>query len=247
MWLTVVGCSGSAPGPDSPASCYLVEADGYRIVLDLGNGALGPLQRYLRPDRIDAVVLSHLHADHCLDMVALTVALRYGGHRPPRPIPVLAAPDAPARLAAANDPAAGPDLLHGLFAFRPVADADLGPVRVRFAPVTHPVPAVAVRLEHAGRSMTYSGDTGPDEALIELAAGSDVLLCEASWAGCAEQMPGLHLTGAEAGRVAARAGVGRLVVTHVPPWESVQGAVDAARSTFDGVVVAARAGQVHDV
>lgn len=247
MRLTVVGCSGSAPGPDSAASCYLVEADGHRIVLDLGSGALGPLQRHLRPDRIDAVVLSHLHADHCLDMAALTVALRYGGHPPARPIPVLAAPDAAVRIATANDPTAGPAVMDGLFAFRPVTDTELGPVRVRFAAVTHPVPAVAVRLEHAGRSLTYSGDTGPDEALVELAGGSDVLLCEASWADSAEQVPGLHLTGAEAGRIAARAGVGRLVVTHVPPWESVQGAVDAARSTFDGVVVAARAGQVHDV
>ena len=65
MRLTVVGCSGSFPGPDSPASCYLVEHDGYRVVLDLGNGALGALQRYVALDDVDAVVLSHLHADHC--------------------------------------------------------------------------------------------------------------------------------------------------------------------------------------
>ncbi len=79
MKLTVLGCSGSMPGPDSPASGYLVEAEGYRLVLDMGNGAFGALQRYLRPTDVDAIVISHLHADHCIDLTAYIVALRYGG------------------------------------------------------------------------------------------------------------------------------------------------------------------------
>ena len=67
MRLTVIGCSGSFPGPDSPASCYLVEHDGFRLLLDLGNGSLGVLQRYIALDEIDGIALTHLHADHCLD------------------------------------------------------------------------------------------------------------------------------------------------------------------------------------
>ena len=91
MRLTIIGCSGSYPGPDSPASCYLVEADDsegrtWRIVLDMGNGALGVLQRYVDPLLIDAVLLSHLHADHCLDLVAWSYARRYHpAGLPPRP------------------------------------------------------------------------------------------------------------------------------------------------------------------
>ena len=82
MRLTVVGCSGSYPGPESPASCYLVEADDadgrtWRILLDLGSGALGALQRYADPLGIDAVFLSHLHADHCLDLCGYYVLRRY--------------------------------------------------------------------------------------------------------------------------------------------------------------------------
>ena len=71
-------CSGSFPGPDSPASCYLVEAGGFRLLLDLGNGALGALQNHAPLDGIGAVCLSHLHGDHCLDLCALYVARRYG-------------------------------------------------------------------------------------------------------------------------------------------------------------------------
>jgi ribonuclease BN (tRNA processing enzyme) len=87
MRLTVVGCSGSMPGPDSAASCYLLEADGFRLVVDLGNGALGGLQRYTALSRIDAVALSHLHADHCLDMCPLWVARKYADEGPLPSIP----------------------------------------------------------------------------------------------------------------------------------------------------------------
>ena len=83
MRLTVVGCSGSFPGPDSPASCYLVEQDGYRVVLDLGNGALGQLQRYVSLDDVDAVLISHLHVDHVIDLCSYYVARRY---RPAGPL-----------------------------------------------------------------------------------------------------------------------------------------------------------------
>ena len=77
MRVTVVGCAGSFPGPDSPASCYLLEAEGFRLVIDLGNGALGVLQRYAGLFSIDAICLSHLHADHCIDLGAYWVARQY--------------------------------------------------------------------------------------------------------------------------------------------------------------------------
>ena len=94
MRLTIVGCAGSFPGPDSAASCYLVEADDdagrrWRVLLDLGSGALGPLQRHLPLADLDAVLLSHLHPDHCADLCGLYVALRYNpAGRPERRLPV---------------------------------------------------------------------------------------------------------------------------------------------------------------
>src|ERR1700743_1667483 len=104
MRLTVVGCSGSLPGPDSAASCYLIEAEGFRLVVDLGNGALGALQRYAPLTGVDAVCLSHLHADHCVDLYSYAIARTYSPAGPQPAIPVYG----PARTAERMG------LLHGL-------------------------------------------------------------------------------------------------------------------------------------
>ena len=252
MRLTVVGCSGSTPGPESAASCYLVEADGFRVLLDLGSGAVGPLQSVVALHEIDAIVLSHLHPDHCLDMTALAVVLRYGPTPPARPVTVLAEPGALDRLASAYYPGSEPTVFDGLFDFVVAADR-LGPFAVRTTPVRHPVPAVAVRLEYVnatgqgGPTLVYSGDTGASPELVELARGAGTFLCEASWGGSPAPVPDLHLSGADAGEHARAAGVGRLLITHVPPWESVAAAVQAAGSAFDGPVEGVRAGAVYDL
>jgi ribonuclease BN (tRNA processing enzyme) len=250
MKLTVLGCSGSSPGPDSPASGYLVEAEGYRVVLDLGHGAFGALQRHVDPADVDAVVLSHLHADHCIDLTAYIVALRYGigpRYRRAERIPLIGPSGTRDRLGAAYDPLARKLGLQELFAFATPADGELGPFQVSFAPVNHPVPTTAIRLTHAGRSLVYSGDTGESPALVSLAQGADVLLCEASVGVDEEQVPDLHLTGAQAGEHAARAGVGRLIVTHVPPWGSRGQAVTQAATQFGGPVEAAEPTGVYEI
>lgn len=225
MRLTVLGCSGSVPGPAGPASSYLVEHDGFRLVLDLGSGAFGALQRHADPSAVDAVVLSHLHPDHFFDLSPYAVHRRFATREPLPRLPLVGPPGTHDRVAAAHDP-------HSRRGLRDVFDVaavgpgerELGPFRLRFARVVHPVEAYAVRVEAGGRSLTYSGDTAPTAALPELARGTDLLLCEAAWQDGAEYPPGLHLTGREAGEHAARAGAGRLLVTHVPPW------VDAART-----------------
>ena len=102
MRLTVIGCAGSFPGPDSPASAYLVEADGFRMLLDLGNGALGGLQRHAGLFDIDAICLSHLHGDHCLDMAAYWVARTYAPDGPRPRIPVYGPAGTAGRLASAQ-------------------------------------------------------------------------------------------------------------------------------------------------
>src|SRR2546430_15374 len=101
MRLRIVGCSGSIPGPDSAASAYLIEHDGVRLLLDLGSGAYGPLQRYVDPLDIDAVLLSHLHGDHILDMCAYSVARRFSPRGMPPPVPVVAPAGAAERIGAA--------------------------------------------------------------------------------------------------------------------------------------------------
>src|SRR5689334_6088715 len=145
MRLTVLGCSGSTPGPDSPASGYLLEAEGFRFVLDLGNGAFGSLQRYVDPASVDAIFVSHLHADHCIDLTSYIVALRYGGggygkRDPEHRIPLIGPSGTRDRLEAAYDPYARKLQLHELFGFSTPADGAVGPFRVTYAPMNHPVP-----------------------------------------------------------------------------------------------------------
>lgn len=248
----MIGCSGSFPGPDSAASSYLVEADGFRLLMDLGAGALGALQRYADLYAIDAVCISHLHGDHCLDLCSYSVArLYHPDGRQPR-IPVYGPSQTEARLsqAYAADPAqavagsAGRDQGNGMtdaFSFTAITPGtmEVGPLRITAARMAHPVETYGFRIEHAGRVLAYSADTGPSDALVDLARDADFLLCEASFlepadGGAADLPPGLHLTGQQAAQHAERAGAGELVLTHLVPWNDQDRTLDEARGAFSG-------------
>lgn len=248
MRLTIVGCAGSYPGPDSPASCYLVEHDGRSLVLDMGNGAFGPLQQVCDPYGVDGVVLSHLHADHCIDLTSFYVFRRYhpDGHAPV--IPVLGPTGSADRLARAYDlpPEEG---MHGEFDFRDhVAVTEIGPFRITTALVNHPVEAYATRVEAGGRTLVFSGDTGISDSLVELSRGADLALYEASFIERYENLPpNLHLTAKQAAEHAMRADVGRLVLTHLVPWTPREETQAEADAVYDGDLVLATQGLVLDV
>ncbi|SOD65048.1 Ribonuclease BN, tRNA processing enzyme [Streptomyces zhaozhouensis] len=251
MKLTVVGCSGSFPAPDSACSSYLIEAEGYRLLLDMGNGALGELQKHCGLYDIDAIALSHLHPDHCIDMCGYFVAryYRHDGGRPPR-VPVYGPSGTEQRLITAYDDVPDESSMREVFDFHDLEtgrDLVLGPLTVRAARVNHPVETYGFRVEYAGRSICYSGDTGSCEGLDELARGVDLFLCEASFTQGKEYAPDVHLNGLEAGVCAQRAGADRLVLTHVPPWTDAQVNLRDAKSAFDGPVELARPGAVYVV
>ncbi|MGY1651848.1 MBL fold metallo-hydrolase [Geodermatophilus sp. SYSU D01119] len=231
MRLTVVGCSGSGPGPTSAASCYLVEHDGFRVLLDLGNGAFGALQALADPDSIDAVYLSHLHADHCLDVAPMVVWHRYSGRSSRRRVPLIAPAGADRRLAQAYDADGAPLTDVFDFAVTPVS-AVLGPFEVQTARTAHPIECHAVRLTAHGSSLVYTGDTGPSRAVVDLARGADVLLAEAAHPERDDLPPDLHLTGRQAGEAAVAAGVRRLLVTHVPAWVDPAAQLAGAQAVF---------------
>ena len=246
MRLTVVGCAGSAPGPASPASCYLLEHDGFRLVLDLGNGSFGPLQTHVDPAAVDAVFLSHLHADHCLDVAPFVVWHRYSGRSSKVRVPLYAPVGAERRLALAYD--AGGDGLTDVFDFVPVGPGsfDLGPFLVTLARTAHPIECYAIRLAVDGRSLVYTGDTGPCERVVELARGADVLLAEAAHPPGPGLPPALHLTGREAGEHAAAAGVGRLLLTHIPSWVDEIGQLFTASQVFSDTELV-RSGAAYEI
>lgn len=249
--LTVVGCSGSYPGPESPASCYLLEAeqDGrdYRILLDLGNGSLGHLHRYLDPLTIDAVFISHLHADHCLDMCGYYVMRKYHPTGAQPRIPVWGPEDTPGRLARAYDLPLDPGMSEEFDFFAHGEPVRIGPFVVSTVGVTHPVDAFAIKVTAGDRTVVYSGDTGPCQPLTDLAAGADLLLCEASFRDGVDNPPDLHMTGSDCGATATAAGVGRLVLTHIPPWHDPQVALAEARTTWSGRLDLAVAGMVIEL
>ena len=252
MRLTVLGCSGSVPGPDSPASGYLVQAGSTSVAVDLGNGTLGTLQRVLDPFDIDGVVLSHLHPDHCADVSGLVVYRRYHPAGPRRGALPLHGPSGTVeRLRAAYATDVDDRLvtdLSDVFDFCPMHDAFcLGELEIGAVRVDHPCEAYGLRVRHEGRTLAYTGDTGPCVALAALAAGADVLLAEASWPHDGNHPTGVHLSGQEAGEAAARAGVGRLLLTHVPPWTDPQQMLAEARSAYDGSVELVCAGASYQV
>ena len=251
MKMTVIGCSGSYPGPESAASCYLLEADHagrtWRILLDLGNGALGQLHRYADPLGVDAVFLSHLHADHCLDLCGYYVMRKYHPTGPKPRIPVWGPAGTAERMARAYDLPTDPGMTEE-FAFRDHGEpVELGPFRVEAHEVVHPVPAYALKVTAGGRTLVYSGDTAACPALDQAAADAHLLLAEASFVSGADNPPDLHMTGADCGRTASKAGVERLVLTHVPPWYDPEVAHAEARGEWAGPVELARAGATYDV
>ncbi|MGW4380300.1 MBL fold metallo-hydrolase [Kitasatospora sp. NPDC004531] len=250
MKLTVVGCSGSFPSVESPCSSYLVEADGYRLVVDLGNGALGNLQKHTGLYDVDAVLLSHLHADHCIDLCAYWVARNYRVEGCPAPLPVYGPTGTAERLARAYDMPEKPGMTE-VFDFRDLADGArlrLGPLTVTAALVNHlDTEAYGFRIEHGGRSLVYSGDTGTCQDLVELARDADLFLCEAAYTHGKETAEAIHLNGRQAGEHAARAGAKRLVLTHIPPWTDAERNRRDAAAVYSGPVELARAGAVHEL
>jgi ribonuclease BN (tRNA processing enzyme) len=247
MRLTVLGCAGSFPGPDSACSAYLVEAEGFALLLDFGTGSLSALQRYGDLRQIDAIVLSHLHCDHMLDACSYVVVRRWAPDGPYPRLPVYAPAGVRERIAAAYGTDEGP--LDDVYAFHALTPGTftLGPFKVSVERVNHPVETYGVRLEHAGKVLAYSADTGESPALVKLAAGADLMLCEASFVEGDPNPPGVHLTGRQAAQHAAQAGAGALLLTHLVPWNDQDRVLAEAAPAFPGPVSLAHSGLTVDV
>lgn len=249
MRLTVLGCAGSFPGPDSPCSAYLVEADGFRLLLDFGTGSMSGLQRYATLTSVDAILLTHLHADHVFDAVSYVVVRRYAPDGPYPAIDLYAPAGASQRLGEAYG-SLGEGPLDDVYKFHDLRSGrfGVGPFMVTVDRVNHPVETYGVRVEHDDKVLAYSADTAPCEALNRLAQGADLFLCEASYDAGVDNPPGLHMTGREAGEAATKADVARLVLTHlVVAWVSEARAVAAASAAYAGPIDVARAGASYQI
>jgi ribonuclease BN (tRNA processing enzyme) len=253
--VTIVGCAGSFAGPDSPASCYLVrvehEGRTWSIVLDLGNGALGALQRHVVPYDVDAVFLSHLHVDHCIDMCSLYVMMRYVPGGPGRStIPVWGPEGTGPQLANAYGGGEGPNLLaaYDLHDLHDREAVTVGPFTVTPVRVNHPVETYGFRVEAEGRTLVYTGDTDSCGALSDLMAGADLLLADSAFVDGRDSVPGIHLSGRRAAEAAVRAGgVRRLMLTHIPAWNDPEVCRAQAAAVWPGEVELAKPDATYPV
>lgn len=255
MKLTILGCSGSVPTCGNPASGYLVQFDNApSIIMDLGPGTLAALQAVQDP--CDAhMFFSHLHADHCMDFPSLMVWRRFHPDAPAAARNVCLGPkDTPVRLGRlSSDEPDGIDDMSDTFAFSAwthgerqlVDDVYVTPYRT-----LHPIESYALRLEHTktGKVIFYTADTAFSPELARAAEGADLFMAEAAWGPSSEGMaPDMHMSGAEAGRMATLAGVCRLVLVHLQPWGDAEATVAAARAEFDGEVILGAAGMEFDL
>ncbi|MFL6144707.1 MAG: MBL fold metallo-hydrolase [Labedaea sp.] len=256
MLLTVLGCAGSVPGPNAPTSGYLLESEGFLLGMDLGHGTLGALLAIRDPFDLDALLFSHLHPDHCADFAGLTVFRRYHPAPPRNPVlhrlPVYGPSELHSRLAAAYAPdeeeLAQTDL-SDVYDFHPIASGsvNIGPFTVRAGKALHPCESFSFRISSGGRSIVYTGDTGFNDRLVELASGVDLLLSEATWTHGEDRPADLHMSGREAGELATRSDAGRLLVTHVSPFIDSQAVLAEARSVYPGEVALAQQGRRYPV
>lgn len=249
MYLEILGCSGTYPTATTASSGYLIRAGDTSIWCDAGFGTFVELMNRIDVPAIDAVILSHRHPDHSVDFLALNAAIAYGPYERSG-LPVLCAPGVSERLGEYLGAGEGHPY-HEVFDFHEVGTGNhvvVGPIDLRFAVTAHPVPTIATRFTAEGRVLTYSADTGPGGGFPALAAGSDVILCEASFQGDRESHDyPYHLCAVEAGQIAERAGAGHLILTHLPPTlDKARSAAEAA-ATFGGRISVAAQGDHFEI
>jgi ribonuclease BN (tRNA processing enzyme) len=245
MRLEVIGATGGYPGRGEPCSGYLVAADGFTLLVDPGYGVAMVLMADAAP-RFDAVLVSHGHPDHCADLNPILRA-RAWADVSLLPLPVYAPARALDAVLALDRPevVAGSHEVHDL---EPGAELRIGPFQVRTASLPHPRPNVGLRLNAEGRSLVYTGDCGPSDALVDLAREADLLLAEASYAEAVPaDIAGALSSAADVGREAAAARVRQLVLTHLMPRTDEDAALVAAARSFSGPISVARPGLVVEI
>lgn len=242
LTLTVIGCAGTNPSRDRVCSSYLVAADGYRLLLDCGHGALHRLQSVVDVSELDAVLISHLHADHFADLYGLNYALRFHPDQPP-PVPVYA-PAGAREFIGQLLPEESLERMGTTLDFRVAAAGDrltLGPLTVELFRANHPIETLASRITAGRQVLAYTADTAPTDDLLPCARDADLLLADCTWSEAQRPLPeGVHCTGLEAGRLAAAADARRLLVTHVSPYNDPAAiAAEAAQAYSEEILVAA--------
>lgn len=238
--MRVIGSSPSVQRPGRACSCYLLRTRDASVLFDIGSGALGNLHAAIDYPQLDAVVISHMHADHFLDLIPLRYGLKYGPLLRDGLMPVFLPPGGEAMLRQLTSAFAseGPeDFLDEVFSiheYDPARPLEINDLRMTFRQTRHYIDTYSIRAEHDNASVVYSGDTAPCDSVVEHATNCSLFLCEATLGlGREEGMRG-HSSAEEAGEMAERAGVHRLVLTHYGSTYAPDELEEAAQSAFSG-------------
>jgi ribonuclease BN (tRNA processing enzyme) len=239
MKITTIGWWGAYPSASAATSGYLLESEGFSVLIDCGSGVLAQLQKYIKLQQLDAVVLSHYHSDHVADIGCLQYASRIlmdlGKRKQPLKI-----------YGHAEDK--NFDGLNYLqystgYAVDTQMNLQLGPLKFTFCRNIHPDPCFSMRIEKNDHAFVYISDTGYTDDLVKFAHTADLLLCESSlYDEYQGRIPG-HMAAGETGQIAAAAGVQHLVLTHLPHFGNHRLLVEQARKKFKGTIELATTGK----
>jgi len=246
MRLTVLGGAGGFPPAAGACSGYLIEHDGFRLLVDPGYAIVPRLLGIVAAGAIDAVLVSHGHPDHVADLNPLLRARLMSDDEAQR-LPAYALPDALGPVLALDQIRA----MKVACEVREFGAGDafpIGPFAIQSRPLPHSIPNVGVRISASGASITYTGDAGPSDDLVELADGTDLLLAEATYA---ESVPsgnvGVLNSALEVGRQAHRAGAARLMLTHLVPGTDPEASRAAASRSFADWIAVATPGTIVEL
>jgi ribonuclease BN (tRNA processing enzyme) len=239
--LTVLGSAGTHSSAERVCSGYLLHHQGYRLLLDMGPGVLHNLCKVIDLAELDAILISHMHPDHFLDLYGLQYALRFHPAGP-GPVPVYGPSDMEGMITAIlpeESVVKMRDLLR-FEAVRPGQQLQLGPLAVDLHAMNHPMECLGSRTTAGGAVVAFTGDTAPTPAITDLARDADLLVIDATWLEAQRPLPpDVHCTALEAGQAAQDAGARRLLLTHVSPYNDVADAAAEAARAYGGDVLVA--------
>jgi ribonuclease BN (tRNA processing enzyme) len=239
MKITVLGCWGGYPKVHEASTGYLLEHEGFHLLVDCGSGVLSKLQEYIKPEQLDAVIISHYHADHIADIGVLQHAIliqRYiSGEKKTLPIYGHTKDKIDFERLTYKDVTVG-------IAYNPSEQLEIGPFKISFLETNHPVPCYAMRIEAGGQALVYTADSSFKESFISFTKGAQLLLCECNFYEHMDGTSAGHMNSKDAGTLAEKAGVQQLVLTHLPHFGNIEQLKEEVKKYFQGDVLLAKSG-----
>ncbi|KAB2337148.1 MBL fold metallo-hydrolase [Cytobacillus depressus] len=233
MKFTVIGYWGGYPKANEASSGYLLEHNGFHLLIDCGSGVLSKMQSFFQPEDLNGVILSHYHPDHTADIGVLQHARLIQGFlgKEMDCLPIYGHSQDEAEFAKLSYK----NITKGI-AYEPDQALTIGPFTVQFLLTDHPVPCYAMRIEAEGKSIVYTADTSYKEELVSFSSGADLLVCECNFYGNQNGKNAGHMTSVDAGTLASKANVRQLLLTHLPHFGQIEQLKEEAATKYSRLI-----------